>query len=235
MKRFRFIRDYLTFNRSELRGIILLLIILLIVATANQLLPEEKVIPSFNFPGLEKELQDFDAAIRKAEIEDSVKRVSRFRTSWPLSGKNGDTSGKIKYPAALLIKIDINRADTLELQRLKGIGPSYARRIVSYRNKLGGFINIRQILEVWGVDTVLYNLIREHIIIKSDSVRKIDLNTISFKELLKHPYFPYELTRSLILYRQKNKLFRSLDDLNSVEGVNDSIFRKIKPYVSVSR
>ena len=146
-----------------------------------------------------------------------------------------DTGKGAKFPAGPVIKVDINRADTLELQRLKGIGPSYARRIVSYRNRLGGFINCRQVLEVWGVDTVLYNLIREHIIITSDSVRKIDLNTVSFKELLKHPYFPYELTRALILYRQKNKIFRSLDELNSVEGINDSIFRRIRSYVRVSR
>ncbi len=235
MNRFQFIKNYLTFNRSELRGIILLLILLLLVATSNQLLPEEKIIPSVNFPGLEKELNDFEAGIRKAETEDSINRSGRFRSSWLTATKIRDTGKGAKFPAGPVIKVDINRADTLELQRLKGIGPSYARRIVSYRNRLGGFINCRQVLEVWGVDTVLYNLIREHIIITSDSVRKIDLNTVSFKELLKHPYFPYELTRALILYRQKIKMFRSLDELNSVEGINDSIFRRIRSYVRVSR
>ena len=235
MNRFQFIKNYLTFNRSELRGIILLLILLLLVATSNQLLPEEKIIPSVNFPGLEKELNVFEAGIRKAETEDSINRSGRFRSSWSSAAKIRDTGKGAKFPAGPVIKVDINRADTLELQRLKGIGPSYARRIVSYRNRLGGFINCRQVLEVWGVDTVLYNLIREHIIITSDSVRKIDLNTVSFKELLKHPYFPYELTRALILYRQKNKIFRSLDELNSVEGINDSIFRRIRSYVRVSR
>ncbi len=233
MNRLRFVKDYLSFNRSELRGVIMLLILLLLVASANQLLPEEKIVPSVNFPGLEKELKDFEAGIRKAETGDSVNRAKRYRASWP--GKTWDTSGSPKFPPVPVLKIDINRADTLELQRLRGIGPSYARRIVSYRSRLGGFISIRQLLEIWGVDTVLYNLIREHIIIASDSVRKIDLNTVSFKDLLKHPYFPYEITRSLILYRQKNKIIKSLDELNSVEGINDSVFRKIRPYVRISR
>ena len=131
--------------------------------------------------------------------------------------------------------MDINTADTLEFQRLKGIGPSYARRIVGYRNRLGGFTNCRQLLEVWGMDSSLYNLIREQLIISSDSVRRLDINTITFKELLKHPYFPYELTRAVILYRQKNKIFRLVDELNSVEGMNDSVFRRIRPYVRASR
>jgi competence ComEA-like helix-hairpin-helix protein len=235
MNRFRFVKDYLSFNRSEIRGIILLMILLLLVASANQLLPEEKIIPSVNFPGLERQLKDFEAGIRKSEIEDSVNRAKRFRASWPGLGKTRDTSGFPKLPSGPVLKIDINRADTLELQRLRGIGPSYARRIVSYRSRLGGFISIRQVLEIWGMDTVLYNLIREHIIITSDSVRKIDLNTISFKDLLKHPYFPYEITRALILYRQKNKIIKSLDELNSVEGINDSVFRRIRPYVWVSK
>ncbi|MCX6286856.1 MAG: helix-hairpin-helix domain-containing protein [Bacteroidetes bacterium] len=235
MKRFQGIRDYLTFNRSELRGVIVLLVILLFVATANQLLPEGNIVPSVNFPGLENELRDFEAGIRRSEIEDSVKRAGKYRTAWLSADKIKDTVKGSRYPLKPVFRVDINKADTLEFQRLKGIGPSYARRIVIYRNRLGGFTNCGQLLEVWGMDSSLYNLIREQLIISSDSIRKLDINTVSFKELLRHPYFPYELTRSLILYRQKNKLFRSVDELNSVEGINDSVFRRIRPYVRVSR
>ena len=204
MKQFGFIRDYLTFNRSELRGIIVLLVIFILVVIANKLLPEEVVVPGVNFPGLEKEVEEFEAAVKKAEKEDSVSRARKFGSGWRGMAKPGDTLKWKKYPPKPLLRVDLNRADTLELQRLNGIGPSYARRIVTYRNKLGGFIDCRQLLEVWGIDTALYNLISEHIVIVTDSVKKIDLNTVSFKELLKHPYFPYELTRSVILYRQKN-------------------------------
>lgn len=235
MKRYQFIQDYLSFNRGELRGIIVLLAILLLVATANQLLPEENIIPSINFPGLEKELIEFEEGLRSSEIADSLSRVGKFKAVWSSADKTKDSANCKKYPSKTAFIVDVNKADTLELQRLKGIGPSYARRIVTYRNRLGGFTSCRQLLEVWGMDTSLYNLIREHLIITADSVRRIDLNSVSFKELLKHPYFPYELTRSLILYRQKNKMFRSVEDLHSVEGLNDSIFRKIKPYVRVSR
>lgn len=235
MKKFQIIKDYLSFNRSELRGVIVLLVLLLLVATANQLLPEGNVVPSVNFPGLENELRDFEAGIRRSEIGDSVKRAGKFRAEWPSAHKMNDTAKGSGYPLKPVFRVDINKADTLEFQRLKGIGPSYARRIVTYRNKLGGFINCRQLLEVWGVDSSLYNLIREQLIISLDSLHRLDINTVTFKELLKHPYFPYELTRSVILYRQKNKIFRSVDELNSVEGVNDSVFRRIRPYVRVSR
>ena len=233
MKRYQFVKDYLSFNRSELRGIIVLLVILFIVAFANQLLPEDTTDFSADYPTLEKELREFEAAVRKAEAEDSLKRISRYKSTWPGSGKFPD-SGFAKYPSKPLITVDINKADTLELQRLKGIGPSYARRIVQYRNKLGEFLDVRQVLEVWGMDSVHYNLIRQNIKITTDTVRKIDLNTVTFKELLKHPYFPYELTRSLVLYRQKNKIIRTVEELKKVEGVNDSVFGKIRPYVKIN-
>jgi len=235
MKGLGFVKDYLSFNRSEQRGIIVLLILLSLAATANRLWPEENIVPSVSFPGLEKELRDFEAGIRQAEIEDSVSRAGRFRKSWSSAEKLKDTMKNPGHQVISLLVVDINAADTLELQRLKGIGPSYARRIAGYRNRLGGFVSCRQVLEVWGMDTSVYNLIREHIIIKSDSVRKIDINTVSFKELLKHPYFPYEITRAMILYRQKHKLFRTVDELHKVEGVNDSVYRKIRPYVQVAR
>jgi competence ComEA-like helix-hairpin-helix protein len=235
MKGLGFIKDFLSFNRAEQRGIIVLLILLGLVATANQLWPEEPIIPSVNSPTLERELRDFEAGIKKADLDDSVSRAGRFRRSWSSAEKFKDTGKAAGHQLITALKVDINTADTLELQRLKGIGPSYARRIAGYRNKLGGFINCRQVLEVWGMDTTLYNLIREHLIIKSDTVRKIDINTVSFKELMKHPYFPYEVTRAVILYRQKHKLFRSMDELRQVEGVNDSVLRKIRPYVWMSK
>ena len=235
MKRYQVIRDYLSFNRSELRGIIVLLIILMLVATANQLVPGESVIPAVNFSGLEKELQAFEAGIRKAGMDDSVNLVNKYKLRWSSARKTGDSSWKVKYPQKPLLQIDLNKADTLDFQRLNGIGPSYARRIVAYRNRLGGFINRRQLLEIWGFDTAAYNRISDHVFVASDSVKKLDLNTISFKELLKHPYFPYELTRSVILYRQKNKFFRTIGELNSVEGVTDSVFSKIRPYIQVAK
>ncbi|MEI8006773.1 MAG: helix-hairpin-helix domain-containing protein [Bacteroidota bacterium] len=235
MKSSGLIKDFLNFNRAEQRGIIVLLVLLLLAATANGLWPEGSVVPSVNFPGLEKELRDFETGIRRARIEDSVSSARRFRKSWLSAEKSKDSGRASQHQLMPVLIVDINTADTLELQRLKGIGPSYARRISGYRNKLGGFINCRQVLEVWGMDTSLYNLIREHIIIKSDSVRKIDINTISFKELMKHPYFPYEITRAVILYRQKHKLFRTVDELHQLEGVNDSVFRRIMPYVQVGR
>jgi DNA uptake protein ComE-like DNA-binding protein len=234
MKKNQWIKDYLTFNRSEQSGIIILLIIFIVLVTANQLLPGEMLTPSVNFPGLEREVRKFEAEWRKSEILDSMNRMKKFKSGYfSAKGIQGEAARRNIPCTEPVFRIDLNLADTLELQRLKGIGPSFAKRIIGYRNRLGGYVECRQLLEVFGLDTALYALIKEHLVVKTDSVRTLDLNTVTFKELLKHPYFPYELTRSVILYRQKNKVFRSLNELRAVEGMNDSIFRKIRPYIHV--
>ena len=52
--------------------------------------------------------------------------------------------------------IDINKADSASWESLPGIGPTLAQRIILYREKLGGFLDMSQLLEVWGLqDSVL--------------------------------------------------------------------------------
>lgn len=226
------LKEYLSFSKNEQRGIIVLLVLLLIVASANRLIPGDEEIDTMNYPAIEKEMRDFGQRIRKAESDDSVK-FAQSRSNRPHKTWQNDSSSKPGRSCLPVVRVDLNKADTLELQRLSGIGPSYARRIVGYRARLGGFVSCRQLLEVWGVDTALYNRIKNNVFVMPDSLRTMDINTVSFKELLKHPYFPYELTRSLVLYRQKNKIIRTIEELRKVEGVNDSVFGKIRPYVKL--
>jgi DNA uptake protein ComE-like DNA-binding protein len=56
---------------------------------------------------------------------------------------------------------------------------------------------------------------------------------VTFKELLFHPYFPFEVTKAILLYRKDHKKFRSIEELKQVRIINDSIFRKIYPYLMV--
>jgi len=234
MKKYSFIKDYLSFNRSETRGIIILLLILILLVMANRMWPENQAVTDLDFPGLEKELMAFEAGMKQARVQDSITRMRRAGGSWRSGDPGRETRNISAVSSKPRLKVDINRADTLELQQLKGIGPSFARRIVAYRNKLGGYLECRQLLEVWGFDTSLYSLISENVFLTKDSLRQIDLNTVTFKEMLKHPYFPYGLTRAVVLYRQKHKLFRTVDELKSVEGITDSVFRRIRPYVKIS-
>ena len=128
------------------------------------------------------------------------------------------------------LKVDINTADTLTLQLIHGIGPAYARRIVKYRNRLGGFVAKEQVLEVYGISPELYEHIAPYLTI-SDSITRMDINQIGLKQLVKHPYIDYYQARDVIAYRNKGHRYNSCDDLRLVISMDDSTIARLCPYL----
>jgi competence ComEA-like helix-hairpin-helix protein len=227
------IKDLFTFTRGELRGIVFLLSIYGCLVLATILLPSLTSEKPVDFSAFGKEIDAFEQDLRRLDSIEKQDKQRRFTKS--ASGWHGgtDTSytgiGKQKE----LILVELNSADTFELQKLRGIGSSFARRIIKYRERLGGFSDKSQVNEVWGMDTGRYNMIAPNLTVNRDSIHKIDLNIVSFKQLLFHPYFPYEISRSIILYRKEHKKFSSLDELRTIPGIYDSIFRKMVPYLKI--
>jgi competence ComEA-like helix-hairpin-helix protein len=100
------------------------------------------------------------------------------------------------------ILIDINRADTSQLQKLRGIGPYYAKKIVQYRELLGGFVMAEQLLEIEGIDDDRLSQFRAQIEIVSHWIRKIDLQNADQSTLGKHPYIGQYAARWIVHYRE---------------------------------
>jgi len=226
------IADYFSFNRAEQRGIAILILALVILLLLNRYLPEKSAEPPVGTERFRQEVAAFEQEVERAEEEKRNKRGRKNvqRHSYPMFSR--DTSYKLRQKPPELF-IELNGADTLDLQQLRGIGPGFARRIVGYRKKLGGFADRRQLLEVYGMDRERYMLIRDHVYAEPDSVKRIDLNNATFKMLISHPYFPYEITKEIILYRKKVKRFNSPEEMMNVKGFTDSLFRKVSPYIAV--
>ncbi len=85
--------------------------------------------------------------------------------------------------------VELNTADSAELDGLPGIGPYYAKQIIRYRTKLWGhFHDVHQLLEIRGIDSVLFARIGERIYIDTTHIAKYDLYTVSVDSLAVHPY-----------------------------------------------
>lgn len=130
------------------------------------------------------------------------------------------------------LSIDINSADSIELLKIKGVGPAYAHRIVQYRSALGGFVNIQQLLDVYGVDSVKYSEIVPQLAIGNVQMEWVYINQENFKTLLKHPYLSYEQVKNIVNYRNELGDLKSLSELLQLEGfgVNDTV--RLKPYIN---
>jgi competence ComEA-like helix-hairpin-helix protein len=142
------------------------------------------------------------------------------------------SSEKPSQPAVTK-KVELNTADTSDLKELRGIGSGYAKRIVKYRQQLGGFYKPEQLLEVYGFTQELYEKVAPNIIIDGDELRKININTATLDQLKRHPYLDYYQAKAIVNYREKYGKFASVDDLLKTNLIYQETFDKIKPYLVV--
>ncbi len=126
---------------------------------------------------------------------------------------------------------ELNLADSLQLIQIPGVGPWTTHRILQYRNILGGFYDKKQLFEVHGFDSSRYNQIEKHLVIDSLQIQKIRINHLSFKELIRHPYIDYALTKTLVNHREKRGFVKSFDELGKLEGYTAETIKKLRPYV----
>ncbi|MBW6481478.1 MAG: helix-hairpin-helix domain-containing protein [Vicingaceae bacterium] len=130
-------------------------------------------------------------------------------------------------------KVDINTADTTELKKLKGIGIGYAKRIIKYREELGGFINTNQLNEVWGLPPETLEKCLPQVIISNQNIKKININTASAEELKKHPYIFWKTANAIEKYRKANGNYKSLEDLKKIHLLDEETINKIKSYLEL--
>lgn len=128
--------------------------------------------------------------------------------------------------------IEINAADTLDLQLLRGIGPSYSRRIYNYGKKLGGYVKIEQIKEVYGMNDTLYQSIVPFLIVKPNP-KKININTSTIKQLNAHPYIDFFQAKAIIRLREDIQGIKSLEDLRQINLIDQTTYEKLLPYVEL--
>lgn len=138
-----------------------------------------------------------------------------------------------KADSLVLSVIDINLADTLDLQQLKGIGPSFAKRIVKYRDLLGGYFCREQLLEVYGMDEQRFSGIKDQLVCKLNETQKININAASIKEMIKHPYIEFYLAKSIIEHRDKIGEYTSVSQLKDAKLIYEELYQKIEPYICI--
>lgn len=141
-------------------------------------------------------------------------------------------SSKAQTPSEQLI-VEINSADSVALTKIRGIGRSFARRIVLYRNSLGGFYSTNQLLEVYGLNPEVVNSIQENIYIDSSLIRKLNLNLISYEELKVHPYITDYQAKTIIYYRSKRGSIGNVAELLDNKLLPKDRYERIKPYFTV--
>ena len=96
---------------------------------------------------------------------------------------------------------NLNTADSAALVELYGIGGHFARKILEYRERLGGsFAHKRQLLEIEGFSQQRYEQIENNIVVNENDVKGFSLLDADRKALERHPYIGPYAARGIITY-----------------------------------
>ena len=112
--------------------------------------------------------------------------------------------------------VDLNTVDSTTLVELPQIGGYMASRIVEFREKLGGFVNVEQLHDVKGMDDARFAMIHPYIKIGEVEIRKIDVNRADFKTLVHHPYLSYEQVKRIFNQREKRGMIKNWEQLEAL-------------------
>ena len=144
-----------------------------------------------------------------------------------------DSANYKSFPKKTFTKtsVELNSADSLSIVYLKGIGPSFTKRIIKYRTMLGGFHNINQLKEVYGMTDSLFLCLSSQVQIDKTKLTPIPINVIDLNSLRKHPYFNFQTAQAIINFRFKHgKLTEK--DIVDLGIFNSEKLSVILPYIS---
>ncbi len=215
------LKSYFNFNRGERIAIIIISIFIIIEIVLLICLNSN----IFNVPNLS--VKSIEQEFEKDSIS-FVKKNNNINNIINYSKNKQKVNNKLNK---LSKKIEINSCDTGDLYLLRGIGWVYAKRIIKYRNLLGGFVRKEQLLEVYGIDKDRYDLFSDDIYVDTNKIRKININDNDIKTLGKHPYIGFEKAYKIIKYRKKNGLYNEISQLLNI--IDTAEYLKICKYVDI--
>ncbi|NRF39846.1 ComEA family DNA-binding protein [Pedobacter foliorum] len=155
----------------------------------------------------------------RIESSDEIKPVKKF-------------NNKTAYAVPKEIVIEINEADSATLTQIKGIGASFAKRIIKYKERVGGFYKKEQLLEVFGLDSAKFEEIKGQISVNANGLKMININTAKLEDFKGHPYIRYKQVNAIIEYRKQHGNYSNIADLNKVAIVSQDMIERLAPYLT---
>jgi len=144
-----------------------------------------------------------------------------------------------KYPEKVysnkysIQNVDINVADTSQYISLPGIGSKLSKRIIAFREKLGGFYSIDQVGETYLLPDSTFQKIKKYLVLNSKAIKKLNINSASVDEMKSHHYIRYNMANAIFQYRQQHGNYHSIEEIKKIMTVTDEFYNKVSPYLTI--
>ncbi|NLN30407.1 MAG: hypothetical protein GX158_04080 [Bacteroidales bacterium] len=203
-------KDWFGYTRRERRSTFILLLFIVSMAGIRFMVPGVRM--KLELTALEEDLAA-DSSIRVFVQDNKVRQYG---------------------PARSVTVIDLNKCDSTALMVLPGIGPVLSARIIKYRNLLGGYAEVSQLREVYGLPEETYNRISARLKADREDVRKIMVNRADYRELLRFPYFERYDVSAILKYRELQGKIESCGELVENKILSSEKADRVKWYLDFS-
>lgn len=240
MKWKEFIGSYFVFTKKERVGVYVLSGITLLVWIVPYLFSKDQTIEEI----LEVNYVDMDSAAQVLLSINPQFKPRKTRNTLDSAMRSSDASMQqrnriynqvvgISYNKQKLHPIDINKADSIQFEKLPAIGEKLSSRIVRYRDRLGGFLQPEQLKEVYGISDSSFYIFYPYLKIEEGFVpQKISINKVDYSALRRHPYANHEFTKLVLAYRKTHGPFSKKADMEKIIQIDLNVLEKIAPYLN---
>jgi len=209
-------------------------------------LPEKTATAIVNYRKAGGKFRKPDDFARIRDIDDSVyNRLSPYinivRVEQPKKTYNKDIKATKKAKTSNLgwqdrkeaAIVELNTADSTQLVAMYGIGPTTARRIISYRRLLGGFYSVEQLREVQNFNEETYIKLYPQFAVDTSKIKRINLNDFKYNDLKRHPYVTTAQLNSIMNYKKLMGRFNAVGDLLKYHLLDTLTYERVQPYLEV--
>jgi len=234
------VQNWFSFSRRERRSASLLLGIIFFIFGVRYVFPEQN-IKIENWGTIPADSEIF------SDISDTDIYYEKFGSNTDArKGRAGISEKKTHYAAISPVPsgkdvsmprvqekplIDINSCDSSALIALPGIGPVLSARIIKYRNLIGGFASVKQLMEVYGLPQETYDLIKGRLFADISDLRRINVNSADFRELSHIHYLEKYDISAILKYRELSGRIKSIEDLKENKILAPEKADKVEPYL----
>jgi DNA uptake protein ComE-like DNA-binding protein len=145
---------------------------------------------------------------------------------------NYNKTDKPRFPKHKISTTNINKATAEDFKTINGIGSAFSERIIKYRSKLQGFSFHNQLYEIWGLEKEVADRVLSVFNIKTKPlIKKENVNTLEFKQLLKNPYVDYKLCKMIFEYRDEVAELQDITELKNIKDFPLELYDRIVLYL----
>lgn len=195
---------------------------------------DPNTLDSAGFRGLGFSARQTQTIINYRTMKSGFRSIEEFGECYGVGNRLDELRPYIKIVTpkpTIPTKVEINSAEIEDLIKVRGIGTITAQRIIDYRQRLGGFFDIRQLSEVEGVTENNFEQFSKEISVNISGITKIDVNFAPAEIMITHPYMSGIIIRKVLKYKQLKGGLSSIEEMIKGKILSDAEAEKLSHYL----